>query len=86
MGASLAAFTYLAKRRGYHLVGCMKLDFNAFFVREDAVPDGLDSLFGLAEYDPEGCFGHVDAAWAQVLRERQRAAEKYSWTTPSETP
>ena len=85
MGASLAAFTYLAKRRGYRLVGCMKLGFNAFFVREDAVPGGLDSLFGSNEYNPEGCFGHVDAAWANVLRERRHSAEKYSWIDPSET-
>lgn len=84
MGASLAAFTYLAKRRGYRLIGCMKLGFNAFFVREDAVPGGLDSLFGSSEYNPEGCFGHVDAAWADVLRERRRAAQKYSWIDPSD--
>lgn len=85
MGASLAAFVYLAKRRGYRLVGCIKLGYNAFFVRENAVPGGLDVLFGSDEYNPTGCFGHVDTAWANVLRERRRAAEKYSWMDPSET-
>jgi len=50
MGASLAAFVHLAARRGYRLVGCMRLGFNAFFVREDAVPGGLDPLFGARAY------------------------------------
>jgi len=85
MGASLAAFVYLAKRRGYRLVGCIKLGYNAFFVHENAVPGGLDALFGSDDYNPTGYFGHVDTAWANVLRERRRAAEKYSWIDPSET-
>jgi len=83
MGASLAAFVHLATRRGYRLVGCMQLGFNAFFVREGAVSGGLDALFGAHAYDPQGCFGHVDAAWAGVLRERRRAAAKYSWVDPA---
>jgi hypothetical protein len=32
-GASLPAFVKLAKRRGYRLVGCNRLGYNAFFVR-----------------------------------------------------
>jgi len=34
-GASLAAFTYLAKKKGYKLVCTSSLGNNAFFVRED---------------------------------------------------
>jgi len=33
-GASLAAFARLGKAKGYRLVGCERLGFNAFFVRE----------------------------------------------------
>ena len=83
MGASLAAFVHLATRCGYLLVGCMRLGFNTFFVREDAVPSGLDALFGARAYDPQGCFAQVDAAWAGVLRERRRAAAQYAWVGPT---
>jgi len=83
MGSSLAAFIHLAKRHRYRLVGCMKMGFNSFFVREDAVPNRLNPLFGPHEYDPKGCFRHVCPNWADVLRERRRAAEKYSWVDPA---
>ena len=35
LGASLPAFTKLANRKGYRLVGCNRYGFNAFFVRSD---------------------------------------------------
>ena len=47
MGASLGAFERLAKRRGYRLVGCIQLGFNAFFLRDDLDP----TLF--PEYAPK---------------------------------
>ena len=40
-GASLAALTKLAKRKGYILAGCADLGPNAFFVRADAVKGAL---------------------------------------------
>ncbi|HLX63940.1 MAG TPA: hypothetical protein VKX17_21895 [Planctomycetota bacterium] len=40
-GASLAALTKLAKRKGYVLVGCADLGPNAFFVRFDAMKGAL---------------------------------------------
>ena len=60
MGSSLASYVYLAEQRGYRLVGCMKQGFNAFFVKEDAVPGGLDRLFGSEAYNPEGCYGEKE--------------------------
>tara|TARA_B110000444_G_scaffold240900_1_gene256719 strand:- start:4551 stop:7082 length:2532 start_codon:yes stop_codon:yes gene_type:complete len=80
MGASLGAFTELARRRGYRLAGCIRRGFNAFFVHEDA--GDLDALLGLGEYDPAGCFAHVDAAWQRVLDQRRAQAQKYSWVDP----
>ena len=40
-GASLRAFTKLARRRGYRLVGTERYNFNAFFVREDCASELL---------------------------------------------
>ena len=80
MGASLAAFNYLAMRKGYRLVGCIKAGFNAFFVSESAA--NLDDLFGEEPYDPAGCFAHVDAHWRKVLDERRKMALEYDWVDP----
>jgi hypothetical protein len=38
-GASLAAITKVAERKGYSLVGCNILGVNAFFVRQDLLED-----------------------------------------------
>jgi hypothetical protein len=40
-GASLAALTGLARRKGYALVGCNAAGNNAFFVRRDCLPAAL---------------------------------------------
>ena len=40
-GASLEALVRLGRRKGYRLVGCDSMGVNAFFVREDCVPDEL---------------------------------------------
>ncbi len=39
VGASLAAITKIAERKGYALVGCGVMGVNAFFVRQDLLDD-----------------------------------------------
>lgn len=43
-GASLAAFTKLANKRGYKLIGCNRYGYNAFFVRKDEDDDLLPEV------------------------------------------
>jgi hypothetical protein len=43
-GASLAAMTHLANKRGYSLVGTNTASNNAFFVRDDLLNDNLEVL------------------------------------------
>lgn len=38
-GASLAAFTKLAHKKGYRLIGCNRYGYNAFFLRNDIAAD-----------------------------------------------
>lgn len=52
VGASLRAFSKLARERGYRLVGCNRYCFNAFFVRS-----GLGEEY-LPEAPIEACFSH----------------------------
>lgn len=56
-GASLAAFTKLAQRKGYRLIGCNRYGFNAFFVRNDL---GRKEL---PEIPISDCFQHPKVAW-----------------------
>ncbi|MDB4912849.1 MAG: hypothetical protein JWM95_493 [Gemmatimonadetes bacterium] len=51
-GASLTAFTKLARRKGYRLVAINTLGYNAFFVR-NGVGDAE-----VPEIDVRSCFGH----------------------------
>jgi hypothetical protein len=51
-GASLAAMTYLAEKKGYALVGTSAASLNAFFVRNDLVTDKLEVLSAQAAYTP----------------------------------
>jgi hypothetical protein len=44
-GASLKAYELLAKKRGYHLVGCDLHGVNAFFVRQDLCEDRFEEPF-----------------------------------------
>ena len=81
MGASLGAFAWLAEKRNYRLVGCMKKGFNAFFVRNDV--HRVDAVFGVKDYARTGCFAHVDAAWQRELDDRRQRSKKYDWVHPA---
>ena len=83
--ASLGAYTFLAKKKGYRLVGCIRNGFNAFFVRNDVKAD-LDHVFGTGEYAPEGCFAHDDQRWQKVLDQRLQESTKHTWIDPSAAP
>ena len=61
-GASLRAFTKLCKIKGYRLVGCESLGFNAFFVRE-GLAEGL-----LPEIEVGDCFRSPRTVWAMKHR------------------
>jgi hypothetical protein len=61
-GASLAAFTKLARRKGYRLVGCNRYGFNAFFVRADL---GVKEL---PEIPVADCFKHPKVIWGMQHR------------------
>lgn len=72
-GASLRAFDALARSRGFRLVGVNRLEFNAFFVREDLGVGVLDTLDVADAFSPEfdadrrARFATVaDAAWVEV--------------------
>ena len=73
-GASLPAFIKLARSRGYRLVGCNRLGYNAFFVKEGLAESELPEI-GAQEYlkHPKNVWGMQtrfplvrDMPWAQV--------------------
>ncbi len=68
-GASLPAFVKLGKRKGYRLVGCERLCFNAFFLREGVGED----LF--PEIPASACFGHP-AAQHQIATQQPAVAQR----------
>jgi hypothetical protein len=61
-GASLRAFTKLGMKKGYRLVGCNTLNFNAIFVR-----NGLGESM-LPRVEIESCFQHPKAKWGMKVR------------------
>ncbi len=70
-GASLPAFVKLAAKKGYRLVGCERLCFNAFFLR-----DGVgEELF--PEIPASACFNHP-AAQHQIAH-RQALVAGREW-------
>lgn len=73
MGASIAAFVVLARHRGFRLIGCISIGFNAFFMRHDV---GVDEF---PEYDPKGCFAHADAKFMAELTQRRNEARRFDW-------
>ena len=68
-GASLPAFVKLGRRKGYRLVGCERLCFNAFFLREG----GGEDLF--PEIPTSECFGHP-AAQHQIATQQPAVATR----------
>lgn len=70
-GASLPAFVKLGKRKGYRLVGCQRLCFNAFFVRDGVGEDVLPEVPAAA------CFGHPGAQY--MIAHPPRPAAEGEW-------
>lgn len=73
--ASLSAFVKLAKSKGYRLVGCQSLGFNAFFIR-----NGIgDSIF--PEISVEDCFKRPYISNDDVINWNKYSSlvEKYLW-------
>lgn len=68
-GASLAAFVKLGIQKGYRLVGCERLGYNAFFIRNDIGQD----IF--PEVSSSTCFEHPYAQYATNVR-RTKIVEK----------
>lgn len=54
-GASLAAMTYLAEKKGYALVGTNTAGVNAFFVRRDLLNDKVQLKTVEDVYSPSNC-------------------------------
>ncbi len=67
VGASLPALAKLAKKKGYRLVGCERLCFNAFFVREDIGQDVFP------EVELSTCFLHQMAQYRRHILEQNIA-------------
>ena len=61
-GASLAAFVKLGNAKGYRLVGCNRLNYNAIFIRNDI---GLSSF---PTVSVEQCLTHPMAQYRNELR------------------
>ncbi|MCP4171702.1 MAG: FkbM family methyltransferase [Fuerstiella sp.] len=70
-GASLPALTKLAEEKGYRLVGCNALGFNAFFVRNDLGQEFLPSV------SVESCLQHERVLWS--MKERFPVAKDFGW-------
>jgi hypothetical protein len=75
-GASLKALCRLAQRKGYALVGCNSNGINAFFVRRDLLPTGLQTLTSEEGYvagkftetrDASGAFVHSSPEHERLL-------------------
>ena len=70
-GASLGAFVKLGRAKGYRLVGCEPLGFNAFFLRDDV---GVDHF---PEVSAEVGFTHPHAV--RCVSDGKEALGCYSW-------
>jgi hypothetical protein len=70
----LGAFNKLLTERGYRLIGCISLGFNAFFLK-----NGIgDKEF--PKIDPSNCFRHWERdEWNNVMKGRIEIAKQYSW-------
>jgi hypothetical protein len=70
-GASLRAFTKLANKKGYRLVGCNRVGYNAFFIKN---PFGQNEI---PEISIEECFKHPHVLWG--MKERFPTVEHLPW-------
>lgn len=70
-GASITAFTKLAKRKGYRLVGTNTMGWNAFFVRDD-LAEGL-----IAEVSTADCLVHPKNVAG--MRDRFPLVQNHPW-------
>lgn len=70
-GASLLAFKKLLDDRGYRLVGCNQLGYNAFFVRNDLICEAIP------ECEIESCFTHPKVI--QGMKERYPSVAAHPW-------
>jgi hypothetical protein len=70
-GASLAAFVSLAKARGYRLIGCERLSFNAFFMRADV------GTSAFPEVSVDSCLQHSFAKRSR--RDRLPTVKEMPW-------
>ncbi len=66
-GASLAAFVKLGREKGYRFVGSERLQFNAFFVREDLADDRLPAA-SVERFSPGAspAYDWADRLWIDV--------------------
>lgn len=72
-GASLAAFVKLGQEKGYRLVGCERLGFNAVFLRNDVGPDAFPAV------PAASAFTHPHAQWC--VNHSARVLGLYDWVT-----
>lgn len=70
-GASLPAFTKLARTKGYRLVGCNRCGINAFFIRN---PFGENEI---PELPIKECFKHPKVLWG--MNERFPTVKDFPW-------
>jgi len=70
-GASLPAFTKLAKKKGYRLVGSNRYGYNAFFIKN---PFGESEI---PEIPIKDCFKHPKVIWG--IKERFPTVEDFPW-------
>ncbi len=70
-GASLAAFVKLGKQKGYRLVGCERLGYNAFFLRDDV---GIDVF---PEIPVDQCFIHPRVQFG--MKSRFPLVDRLEW-------
>jgi hypothetical protein len=74
-GASLAALTQLAERKGYALVGCGSAGLNGFFVRHEHLPPSIPELSPERAYVAgQFCEAH-DAAGKRIKMSNEEQAQ-----------
>jgi len=71
--ASLRAFTRLANRRGYRLIGTERYGFNAFFLRNDCIPELI------SEVSVDSCLKHPILSESYVRESREATLANEEW-------